>query len=325
MIKLTNDTTWMRLREEIGSALSGIFHKEVEISPIASEPAVVKEAIGSLSGKHIVLKGKVTVFERSLPWLAIIAEDEAAKLCAIEPEDTQLDSKKVVASLKSLSESVIDAILRLRPDISQVLDLALTKVNPLDGQEDTSLFDGFDEQGNAIMLQHRITVSDQYAVTVAHLLHPELLNAFETEYKGEEEDKIVDISDKSHKRARPIPPSPSIVADTTDSEEHSSVRSVQFLPFANWDGKGEPNSIDFVLDISLKITVELGRTYLPIREILELSPGSVIELDKVAGEPVHILANGRVIARGEVVVVDENFGVRIIDIVSSPKRLATTG
>jgi len=71
----------------------------------------------------------------------------------------------------------------------------------------------------------------------------------------------------------------------------------------------------------LKVTVELGRTHKQIKEILELSQGSVIEFDKLAGEPVDILVNNKLIAKGEVVVIDENFGVRVTDIVSPWDRI----
>lgn len=75
------------------------------------------------------------------------------------------------------------------------------------------------------------------------------------------------------------------------------------------------------MDVPLQVTVELGRTQRLIRDILELSPGSIIELDKLAGEPVDILVNGKQIAKGEVVVIDESFGVRITDIADPSKRL----
>lgn len=80
-------------------------------------------------------------------------------------------------------------------------------------------------------------------------------------------------------------------------------------------------SLDIVLDVPLQVTVELGRTDKLVRDILELSPGSVIELDKLAGEPVDILVNQKYIAKGEVVVIDENFGIRITDIVRPADRI----
>lgn len=81
------------------------------------------------------------------------------------------------------------------------------------------------------------------------------------------------------------------------------------------------SNLELILDISLEIKVELGRTHRKIREVLELGPGSVIELDRLAGEPVDILVNNKLFAKGEVVVIDENFGVRITDILSIEERL----
>jgi flagellar motor switch protein FliN/FliY len=80
-------------------------------------------------------------------------------------------------------------------------------------------------------------------------------------------------------------------------------------------------NISLLMDVPLKLTVELGRTTKMVKEILALAPGSVVELDKLAGEPVDILVNERLIAKGEVVVIDENFGVRITEIVNPEERL----
>jgi flagellar motor switch protein FliN len=84
---------------------------------------------------------------------------------------------------------------------------------------------------------------------------------------------------------------------------------------------GAVQSLDFILDIPLKVSVELGRTRLPIREILQLAQGSVVELSKFAGEPLEVLINDRLIARGEVVVVNEKFGIRLTDILSPVERI----
>jgi flagellar motor switch protein FliN/FliY len=89
-------------------------------------------------------------------------------------------------------------------------------------------------------------------------------------------------------------------------------------------GSGVSYNIDLLLGVNLQVAVEIGRTTLPIKDVLALTPGSIIELDKLAGEKVDILINGRPIAQGEVVVVDENFGVRITDVVSRQARLAPT-
>jgi flagellar motor switch protein FliN/FliY len=81
--------------------------------------------------------------------------------------------------------------------------------------------------------------------------------------------------------------------------------------------------ISLLLDVPMTLTVELGRTTRLVQEILGLGEGSIIELDKLAGEPVDLLVNGKLIAKGEVVVIDENFGVRVTDIVSPDERLTS--
>lgn len=101
--------------------------------------------------------------------------------------------------------------------------------------------------------------------------------------------------------------------------------NVQPVQFSGFQGAGpapvDGTNLNLLLDIPLKVTVELGRTKKQIKEILELSQGSIIELDKLAGEPVDILVNNKLIAKGEVVVIDENFGVRVTDIVSQWDRV----
>lgn len=98
------------------------------------------------------------------------------------------------------------------------------------------------------------------------------------------------------------------------------VQPVQFAPLTQGSMPFNDANIGLIMDVPLQVTVELGRTRKLIREILELAPGSVVELDKLAGEPVDVLVNGKLIAKGEVVVIDENFGVRITDIVSPLER-----
>jgi len=87
--------------------------------------------------------------------------------------------------------------------------------------------------------------------------------------------------------------------------------------------KSAPHNIDFILDIPLELTVELGRTSMLINDLLQLGQGSVVELNKLAGEPLEILVNRKLIARGEVVVVNEKFGVRLTDIITPIDRVKT--
>jgi flagellar motor switch protein FliN/FliY len=84
-------------------------------------------------------------------------------------------------------------------------------------------------------------------------------------------------------------------------------------------------NLDLLLDIPLDVTVELGATRLPLRELLALAAGSVVELGRLANEPLDVLVNGRLVARGEAVMVNEKFGVRLTDVVSRSERLTRLG
>jgi flagellar motor switch protein FliN/FliY len=100
------------------------------------------------------------------------------------------------------------------------------------------------------------------------------------------------------------------------------VQPAQFATLNAAQSIQEYGNIGLIMDVPLQISVELGKTRKTIKEILALGPGSILELDKLAGEPVDLLVNGKLIAKGEVVVIDENFGVRVTDIVSPIERVA---
>ena len=115
----------------------------------------------------------------------------------------------------------------------------------------------------------------------------------------------------------------------TSSEEDDS--DAQVAPLEQFDAGGinelnedNPN-LDVILDIPVTISMEVGATQIPIRNLLQLNQGSVIELDRLAGEPLDVLVNGRLIAHGEVVMVNEKFGIRLTDVVSQQERVQRLG
>ncbi len=101
----------------------------------------------------------------------------------------------------------------------------------------------------------------------------------------------------------------------------SEVSKAEFQHLQEPAGEQEERNIDMLMDVDLPVSIELGKTKLPIAEILALGPGSVVELNKLAGEPVDLLVNNTAVARGEVVVVDENFGLRITQLMTAEERL----
>ena len=102
--------------------------------------------------------------------------------------------------------------------------------------------------------------------------------------------------------------------DPTGSDFHETSISGESM-------RAPKENLDMLLDIDLDVSIELGRSVLSIKRILELAPGAIVELDRMAGEPVDLLVNNKVVAKGEVVVVDESFGIRIVSLVSPEERI----
>jgi flagellar motor switch protein FliN len=176
-----------------------------------------------------------------------------------------------------------------------------------------------------------------------------LVSAFDDAVAGELSAHIVALQALSSEAAMTPPPAPAPVAQRAQEFRTAAAGQAAAPSAAAPNGNGAPAplptnvrlaqlpeltaaptvqpgyNIDLLLGVTLQVAVEIGRTTLPIRDVLALTPGSIIELDKLAGEKVDILINGRPIAQGEVVVVDENFGVRITDVVARQQRLSPSG
>lgn len=133
--------------------------------------------------------------------------------------------------------------------------------------------------------------------------------------------------------AAPAPPAQPVYAPAADvwsspapsaaiKKDQYAVQPVQFAPVSAAMAPTVPQNIGLIMDVPLDVSVELGKTRKTIKEILELQQGSIIQLDKMAGEPVDLLVNGKLIAKGEVVVIDENYGIRITTIISPMDRVS---
>jgi flagellar motor switch protein FliN/FliY len=114
---------------------------------------------------------------------------------------------------------------------------------------------------------------------------------------------------------------PAAAATEVVAEVPEQVSTPSFTNFTPTVGAGPAGDINMILDIPVQLTVELGRTRIPIKNILQLAQGSVVELDALAGEPMDVLVNGYLIAQGEVVVVNDKFGIRLTDIVTPSERM----
>jgi len=111
--------------------------------------------------------------------------------------------------------------------------------------------------------------------------------------------------------------------ETKSKNRKSNAASAKFEELQNeaTEDDGHEVSLDSILDVPVIISMEIGRTHIPIRNLLQLNQGSVVELDRLAGEPMDVLVNGTLIAQGEVVVVNEKFGIRLTDVISPSDRI----
>nr|MDH3099602.1 flagellar motor switch phosphatase FliY [Bacillus velezensis] len=218
---------------------------------------------------------------------------------------------------------------------SKKIDISPPRVELLDVTEEKGT-DRIPEDDLLVKVSFRLKVGELidssimrlYPITFAKDLIAELMTADQHESEAAE---TVSEPQETYETPRPEPamrPEPQAKPElpkrqgTAKKAAPVQVAPVEFQAFDhNEAAQGSRNNLDMLMDIPLSVTVELGRTKRSVKEILELSAGSIIELDKLAGEPVDILVNQRIVAKGEVVVIEENFGVRVTDILSQADRL----
>lgn len=159
------------------------------------------------------------------------------------------------------------------------------------------------------------------------------LEPMQTDAAPDDASRVVDAADASEEDAEAAMmamledlPQESAQADVNDIEfGQAAVSKAEFQHLSEPASKPPKRNIDLLMDVNLPIAIELGRTKMSISDILALGPGSVVELNKLAGEPVDLLVNQKIVARGEVVVIDENFGVRITQLMTPEERLKSLG
>ncbi|MEW6528058.1 MAG: flagellar motor switch protein FliN [Spirochaetota bacterium] len=169
-------------------------------------------------------------------------------------------------------------------------------------------------QGNIEVPGTPDVVKVTYNLTIQNLINSKMYQLMNIELAGEIA-RGAYVPQMQQPEYRPEPAQPRTTSQV-------GISPVRFPPLGEGMQSIPTGNINLLLDVPMTLTVELGRTRQLVKDILGLGEGSIIELDKLAGEPVDLLVNGKLIARGEVVVIDENFGVRVTDIVSPAERIA---
>jgi len=187
-----------------------------------------------------------------------------------------------------------------------------------------SLPPGFALADTAAQVTLNLSISEVLDTEIVFLFTPETIRALFPETESGSDSNDLSEDDLARMLGEV---SSGMGASSAQSMDTGGVSSSS--PFSNMLVTGPeammPRGMDLILDIPLEVTVELGRVRMLIKDVLELGSGSIVELDRVAGEPVDLLVNGRLIAKGEVVVIEDNFGIRVTEIVSPADRLAGLG
>ncbi|MEC1260877.1 flagellar motor switch phosphatase FliY [Bacillus swezeyi] len=272
--------------------------------------------------------------------LLVIKQDDAAIIADLmmggdgTNADPSLGEIHLSAVQEAMNQMMGSAATSMSTVFSKKIDISPPEVDLLDVKEGEGT-DHIPEEDPLVKVSFRLKVGklidshimQLYPLTFAKDLIDELTNQDSGEQPVQTEE-APPVQEKAAASAAPTPtPSPKKEPAPKRQGTTKVSEPVQVTPaeFASFDSQAEAqphlNNLDMLMDIPLSVTVELGRTNRSVKEVLELSSGSIIELDKLAGEPVDILVNQRVVAKGEVVVIDENFGVRVTDILSQAERI----
>ncbi|OCB99298.1 Flagellar motor switch phosphatase FliY [Bacillus amyloliquefaciens] len=272
--------------------------------------------------------------------LLVVEQSDAAIIADLmiggdgQGADPSLGEIHLSAVQEAMNQMMGSAATSMSTVFSKKIDISPPRVELLDVTEEKGT-DRIPEDDLLVKVSFRLKVGELidssimqlYPITFAKDLIAELMDTDQPEA-----DETVSEPRETYETPQPEPaiqqepqakPELSKRQGTAKKAAPVQVAPVEFQAFDQnaAEGHGSRNNLDMLMDIPLSVTVELGRTKRSVKEILELSAGSIIELDKLAGEPVDILVNQRIVAKGEVVVIEENFGVRVTDILSQADRL----
>jgi len=313
------------LTVSFGSAapvLSTFFSKEVSI--MASELSIKSndEVVTAIDFPSFIAAGQYEGAINGLQFLFITHEDVQTILYLVD--------RQIVTKINDrASQLVVDMVQQfmnvccqtMSTVVEQQISYSLSGTDLIEQQQEFKM-SRFTKDDLFVQADCKIIVGDESNLVLSLCIPVSVVKQLGVLFTEAEED-IEDIDS-------------GIIDDIEEVEIHSMNESnanqpkqsnptIQQVQFSNFDESptthSEPGNLNMLLDIPLQVTVELGRTKKMVKEILEVSPGSIIELDKLAGEPVDILVNNKLIAVGEVVVIDENFGVRVTDILSTADRI----
>lgn len=235
---------------------------------------------------------------------------DVSELTEIEISAVQEAMNQMIGSAATSMATMLKREVNISPPVSEVWNNTEEAINS-----------GIEMDKEIVKVSFRITIGDLVDSSIMQIYPVETVKNICSIMMGEEVKEESAAIDKQEIEHKEIEVERSFKSEAQEVVEPVEVSRASFQPLREVKRENLPNNIDLIMDVNLDISVVLGRTKKTIKDILALGNGSLIELDRLAEEPVEILVNGKRIAYGEVVVVDENFGVRITSIVSGEDRI----
>lgn len=245
-------------------------------------------------------------------------------------ENPELSELEISAVQEAMNQMIGSAATSMATMFSREVNISPPQSTIWDSR-DQRLTSAIDEEESIVRVSFTLKIGEILESKIMQILPIQTAKRIVSIMMGEDAESVsatdgLEISSKEtieeHKYSEPVFEQPVIEEPVAVKQQPTvEVQKATFAPLEQKTTKNSHHNIDLILDVPLQVSVVLGRTKKSIRDILNLANGSLIELDKLADEPVEVLVNGKIIAEGEVVVVDENFGVRINNIISGTDRI----
>lgn len=314
------------------TALYQIINQKVNITT----PVVTETTLGEIKTNfitpNVVLEVEYTTGITGRNVLIIQTKDAAVIASLMmggdgKVEEHELSELEVSAVQEAMNQMIGSSATSMATMFSREVNISPPK-SKIWREEGETLSDNIPENEKIVRVNFHMTIGDLVDSNIMQILPLETAKKIsaimmgtegENEESVKEEEKPVRNKEEQPIVEKPIVEQPMVEYRKPDTKV--DIHEATFEPLTPVNRSNSPKNIDLILDVPLDISVVLGRTKKTIKDILALSTGSLVELDKLAEEPVEILVNGKKIAFGEVVVVDENFGVRITSIISNADRI----
>lgn len=282
--------------------IRAVLNLNIDIDNPYAEIRKKSEILKDLKGKNVVFQVKINGSFNG-EFYFVIPIREAQKITSVlmggmgdESSDEPLDVAQITTIKDGLNVMMYSVVSHLSARIGETI--TPIGMNVFNGNE---FVDELTED-HYVRIQYNFEVSGLVDTKILFILPYSLVKNILSQLENKDKRK-------------------SVVREEVEEEPEIPVKEVEFPSISTTtQGLASPN-VDLLLDVQMTVTVELGRTKKYVKDILEMGEGSIIELDKQAGEHVDVLVNGKLVARGEVVVIDENFGVRITEIISPKDKL----